>query len=89
MKDKIERSALVYGYYIKYKKVKNWGKFIINNWESDDLKLLDLSCNKNEVSLIIARDSITKTIRIAFPFEDFLIVFLVKIMIYDFVNRQY
>ncbi|WP_180064257.1 hypothetical protein [Acinetobacter sp. YH16042] len=42
---------------------------IIEN--SDDSKLLSLSCDENEVSLIIAHDYLGKTIRLTFPFENF------------------
>lgn len=42
---------------------------IIEN--SDDSQLLDLSCNQNIVTLIIAHDHIGKTIRLTFPYENF------------------
>ncbi|WP_023270544.1 hypothetical protein, partial [Acinetobacter gyllenbergii] len=42
---------------------------IIKN--SDYSKLLSLSCDENEVSLIIAHEYLGKTIRLTFPFENF------------------
>jgi len=42
---------------------------IIEN--SDYSKLLSLSCDENEVSLIIAHEYLGKTIRLTFPFENF------------------
>ncbi|MFW1842788.1 hypothetical protein ACG9YY_07505 [Acinetobacter pittii] len=42
---------------------------IIEN--SDDSKLLDLSCGQDEIMLTIAHGNFDKTIRITFPFQNF------------------
>lgn len=42
---------------------------IIEN--SDDSKLLDLSCDQDEITLTIAHGHFDKTIRITFPFQNF------------------
>jgi len=42
---------------------------IIKN--SDNSKLLDLSCDQDEITLTIARDYLDKIIRITFPFRNF------------------
>ncbi|RSO56455.1 hypothetical protein EA756_11195 [Acinetobacter lactucae] len=42
---------------------------IIKN--SDNSKLLDLSCDQDEITLTIARDYLDKIIRITFPFQNF------------------
>ncbi|WP_151962493.1 hypothetical protein [Acinetobacter oleivorans] len=38
---------------------------------SDDSKLLDLSCDQDEITLTIAHDYFDKIIRITFPFQNF------------------
>ena len=38
---------------------------------SNDSKLLNLSCDQDEIRLIIAHDYLDKTIRITFPFQNF------------------